>query len=163
MVIPIMAWATISASDPVASGAPFTYRDSATFLEILRNLECYVETLQAEIDALNVSDTTNLDIVNAEMSVLVTQFNSAIAAVTMLIEGSHDESIAFDPTNGTRIEGLSTVISRVYDNLRIYGYFAKQYDELLITALAYDSMNYSARHYDLAVIYPTLNDVWSGE
>jgi len=47
----------------------------------------------------------------------------------------------------------------VYDNARIFAYFARQYDELVLTASAYDTLAYSARHFDLGITYPTLNDV----
>jgi hypothetical protein len=46
----------------------------------------------------------------------------------------------------------------VYDNARVFAYFAKQYDQLNLTAAAYDALAYSARHFDLGVTYPTLND-----
>jgi hypothetical protein len=41
----------------------------------------------------------------------------------------------------------------------VFAYFAKQYDELDLTAAEYDALNYSARHFDLGVTYPTINDV----
>jgi hypothetical protein len=121
------------------------------------------EKLVELIDFINSSNVINNDNLNNGLGGLRTELLKAIndlrIELTALIEGSHDESIAFDPTNGTRLEGLSTVISRVYDNLRIYAYFAKQYDDLEMTAAEYDALQLTARHYDLAITHPTLNDV----
>jgi hypothetical protein len=80
------------------------------------------------------------------------------ASVNALIESSHDEGIVFDPTNGTHLDGFSVVLGRVYDNSRVFAYFAKQYDQLNLTAADYDGHQYSARHFDLGITYPTLND-----
>jgi hypothetical protein len=80
------------------------------------------------------------------------------AYLTALVQSSHDEGIVFDPTNGSHIEGFSLVLGRVYDNARVFAYFAKQYDQLNLTAATYDALAYSARHFDLGVTYPTLND-----
>jgi hypothetical protein len=110
---------------------------------------------------MNEISTSNTDNLNAAVTALVAQFNAALAelrsSLEALIAGSHDESIAFDPTTGSILTGLSTVVSNVYDNLRIYAYFAKQYDELELTAAEYDALEYTARHFDLVVTYPTPN------
>jgi hypothetical protein len=146
--------------EPVGAVQPFTYRDNATYLTILHGMR---EKLVELIDFINSSNVINNDNLNNGLGGLRTELLKAIndlrIELTALIEGSHDESIAFDPTNGTRLEGLSTVISRVYDNLRIYAYFAKQYDDLEMTAAEYDALQLTARHYDLAITHPTLNDV----
>jgi len=141
---------------PVNQVTPFTYRDNATYLTILNDLSCRLNTIITEVnDALTAQDAE----VQADLAAMKTYIDSEIARLEALIIGSHDESIAFDPTNGTRTEGLSTVVSRVYDNVRIYAYFAKQYDDLNMTAATYDGIGYSARHFDLGVTYPTFNDV----
>lgn len=145
--------------EPINSVTPFTYRDNATYLTILHGLQKKLTELIDAFNEANSSQSNNLDAkiaqLRAELTLLVDNLQ---AEVISLIEGSHDESIAFDPTNGSHVEGLSTVISRVYDNLRIYAYFARQYDELNWTAKQYDDMDLSARHYDLGATYPTFND-----
>jgi hypothetical protein len=157
MSLPLVGLAPYSPIDQVT---PFTYRDNDTYLTILYGLRSKVDDIINSLNELSITDSTNLNTAIADLSA---QFNTALnaleASLEKLIEGSHDESIAFDPTNGTTLEGLSTVISRVYDNLRLYAYFAKQYDDLQLTALTYDNMQVTARHFDLAITYPTLNDV----
>ena len=146
--------------NPIDSVTPFTYRDNATYLTILTGLKDKVNDLVEYVN--NGFDTDNSNINNGLSGLrteLINDINQLRTDLTTLIEGSHDESIAFDPTNGTHLEGLSTVISRVYDNVRVFAYFAKQYDNLNLTALQYDTLQYTARHFDTGVTYPTLNDV----
>lgn len=148
---------------PLDAVVPFTYRDNATYLSILNGALEKLDEVVAQLNLLTVQSNDNL---NNGLGGLRAELLAAISALRTemvnLIEGSHDESIAFDPTNGTHLEGLSTVVSRVYDNLRIYAYFAKQYDNLGLTAAQYDALQYPARHFDLAVLHPTLNDIWNG-
>lgn len=152
----------LSPFEPIDSVTPFTYRDNATYLSILHSLQEKVNDL---IDNVNsgfaTASNNNSNGLGGLRTELLNDINQLRADLTKLIEGSHDESIAFDPTNGTQLEGLSTVISRVYDNVRLFAYFAKQYDNLNLTAAAYDALQYTARHFDLGVLYPTLNDVQS--
>lgn len=144
--------------EPINQVTPFTYRDNDTYLTLLHGLKAKVEELIVFINEVSETDAANL---NSAVLALTAQFNSALAALRSdleaLIAGSHDESIAFDPTTGSLLSGLSTVISNVYDNLRVYAYFAKDYDDLDLTAAEYDALQYTARHYDLAVTYPTFN------
>ena len=157
MVLPLTTLAPFSPVNPVT---PFTYRDNATFLTILHALERRVNEIIAAVNLANDQDATNL---NEAILELTNSLNLTVQNVytelTAMIDGSHDESVATDPTNGNRLSGLSTVISNVYDNARIFAYFAQQYDELLLTASAYDALEYSARHFDLGITYPILNDV----
>lgn len=144
---------------PVNSVTPFTYRDNATYLTILHALQDKVNELITTLNTLNLSVTADMNIGFAE---IVAELNASLNAVRdeliALVAGSHDESVATDPTTGLRLQGLSTVISNVYDNVRIFAYFALQYDELELTALAYDTLEYTARHFDLGVTHPVLND-----
>lgn len=144
--------------EPINQVTPFTYRDNDTYLTILHSLKNQVNALVDWANEYAVDDAANL---NNAVSALITQFNAALnklrSDLEALIAGSHDESIAFNPTTGSLLDGLSKVVSDVYDNLRYYAYFAKQYDDLGLTAAEYDALNYTARHYDLAVTFPTFN------
>jgi len=145
---------------PLNPVTPFTYRDNATFLTIQHSV---VKRLNELIDLVNLANAQDESNLNQAILDLTNSLNLTLqnmyADLTALIAGSHDESVATDPTNGVRLEGLSTVISRVYDNVRVFAYFAKQYDDLLLTASEYDTLSYSARHFDLGITYPILNDV----
>lgn len=148
--------AGLATFEPINSVTPFTYRDNATYLTILKGLET---TVNALITNINDVSTNNAGGLNA----LRDYVNDALIALRVelltIVEGLESDATALDPTNGTRTESISKVIGRVYDNLRIFGYFAKQYDELNYTAAEYDALQLGARHYDLGITYPTLNDV----
>lgn len=146
---------------PVSNVTPFTYRDGETFLSELHRIKCYISEMVA---ALEKADEDNRDYVNNAITQLTDQFNAVVSYLENIIAGSHDESIAFDPTNGAHLEGLSQVVSNVYDNVRIFAYFAKDLDDMNMTAAQYDTMLASmpVRHMDLAPTYPKLNDVLGG-
>lgn len=157
MVLPLDI---LAGSSPVNPVTPFTYRDNATNLTILRALELKLNALIAEFNTAIAENESNTDeaISNLVNSVNLTLANFQ-AEIEALIEATHEDGLAFNPTNGRRTDGVSRVISDVYDYARVFAYFALQYDELELTAAQYDALQHSARHFDLGVTYPTLNDV----
>lgn len=154
---------TLGRFTPVNPVTPFTYRDNDTYLTLLRKLEEFATGLAEHV---NEQDEDNKSAWQRAIDDLTNALNLTVLSVyndlVNQIAGSHDESIASDPTTGKRNAGLSTVVAHVYDNLRIHAYFAKQYDDLGLTCAEYDALNFTARHYDLAPLYPTLNDVYPG-
>jgi hypothetical protein len=150
---------TLRFSRPVGTTTPFTQRDNDTFLTILKGLQ---DKLNELIDNINTDNANEHDDLNTAIADLTNKLNLSLANyqayITNLVESSHDEGIVFDPTNGTHIEGFSLVLGRVYDNARVFAYFAKQYDLLALTAAEYDGHQYTARHFDLGITYPTLSD-----
>jgi hypothetical protein len=145
---------------PVNPVVPFTLRDTASFLTILHGLREHVDTLTEHI---NTQDADNHsawqkaidDLTNALNLAILNVYNDLLERVDV---GA--DSLADDPTTGKRNMGLSRVVGNVFDNVRIFAYFAGQYDALNLTAADFDALNYSARHFDLAPLYPTLNDVY---
>lgn len=138
-------------SKPLSNVTPFTYRDGETYLEQLKRLRGYIgevaDILQGNIDDLS-------DNVDAKINALISDFNAALAeinAALMAMEDS-DNMVLFDPTTG-ELNGASIVIGHVYDNTRYYAYFAGQLDDFEKTAAEWDSMEYTARHFDLALAY----------
>ena len=69
--------------------------------------------------------------------------------LTALIISANEEGACFNPTNGKSYESLSKVISDVYDNVRLYAYFASEFDNGTVTVGDFDKSGVSARHYDL--------------
>lgn len=147
---------------PILPVTPFTMRDTATNLTVLHGLREKVEELTAHV---NASDAQNASNINQAIADLTNALNLALAnAYTELLARVDvgPDSLADDPTTGKRNSGLSLVVGNVYDNARIFAYFAGQFDALNLTAAEFDALNYSARHFDLAPLYPTLNDVYGG-
>lgn len=157
MVLPMVG---IGAFDPVSNVTPFTYRDGNTYLDILNRLREKVEDVIAALNTLNL---TNADQHNTIIITLTSQFNDALLALrielTDLIEAANESPVVQDPTTGVLTQGLTKALSNVYDNARVFAYFAKQYDDEQLTAAQQDARNLTARHFDLGVMWPALNDV----
>src|SRR6478609_6202401 len=85
---------------PVNPTTPFTYRDNQTFLTILSNLQDKVNELVAFVNTSNAQGTSDL---NTAIATLTNELNlslqSLYAELQTQIAGSHDDSIATDPTN----------------------------------------------------------------
>jgi hypothetical protein len=156
----VLSLVNLPAFTPINSVTPFTYRDNATYLTILHKMQEKVAELITTVNSLNENTSEDLNKGFVEM---VIQLNTVITALhdefVSLLEAASGESLVNDPTTGVRSEGLSRVVSNVYDNTRIFAYFAKQFDDLQQTAISYDALELSARHFDLGITYPTLNDV----
>lgn len=153
MVLPLD---TLANARPINPVTPFTYRDNDTNLTMVRGLRKKVDELIEYVNnefALNETDHTNI---RADFQKALDALRVEILAV---IDALETDTTAFNPTTGTRTDGVSKVIGDVYDNTRVFAYFAKQYDDLDLTAAEYDALNYSARHFDLGITYPTINDV----
>lgn len=141
---------------PIDAVVPFTYRDNATYLQILENLKDKVEEIRIAINAESSNNAGGLNALREELFAALDVMRTELEA---MIEALQGEVTVLDPTTGNRIESLSVALSHVYDNNRIYAYFARQYDELNLTAAEYDALQYSARQFDLVVTYPTLNAI----
>ena len=158
MVLPLVGMADFS---PLGQTTPFTYRDTDTNMSILRGLRAKLEEL---IEAVNAANDVNTSEHNRIVRELTTQFNNALNALeselSEQIDGLGLDGIsAHDPTTGQRNTAVSKVISNVYDNTRVFAWFAQQLDEFGWSAVEYETHVTSARHFDLAPTYPVLNDV----
>lgn len=142
--------------NPINQVTPFTYRDNATYLTILNGLCDYLNTL---VDQINTIIGDFEDSTNAALAELLDYINSEIARLEEILNSADGDAFIFDPTQGQLKKGSGQVVSRVYDNTRIYAYFANEYDALGLTAKAYDDAQYLARHYDLSITYPDLHAV----
>jgi hypothetical protein len=144
--------------EPINQVTPFTYRDNDTYLTILKKLTDKTSELVAFINDVSENNAGGLNALWAELTAAIVALRAELVAMIEALENEETPTTALDPTNGTRTESISKVIGRVYDYSRVFGYFARQYDELEMTAAEYDAQNLSARHYDLGVTYPVLND-----
>ena len=147
--------------DPVANVQPYSYRDARTHLEDIKNLAAWVNREVQRLDNVDSSDSSDW---HKQLGDMVTNFNKFVEQIRFEINeriiNTHDQALAFDPTNGTITQGLSTSISRMYDNLRVYALFAKEFDEMGYTAKQWDEYfdTHSARHFDLGATYPRFNE-----
>lgn len=145
--------------NPLGTGQGFASRDTDSFLTILEKLR---EQVNALVTALNNLNADNASEHGAIVETLTAQFESELLDtknyLENLIEENNDEVNAFDPTTGTRLNTVSRVISNVYDNARVFAMFAAQLDGKGWTAKQYDDMGLTARHFDLGMTYPVIND-----
>lgn len=143
---------------------PFTYRDSLTVLDKLESLVNAINSIFKKILALTNELTGVVKSVNDRFDQMEADYNNRINELSnkhdielaalekklvALIISSNEEGTCFNPTNGNRYESLSKVISDVYDNVRLYGYFASEFDNGAVTVGDFDKSGVSARHYDL--------------
>lgn len=138
--------------EPLNQTTPFTYRDNRTYLGILNDLRSGLNTLNQDVINLDTSTNENL---NSAITEILSQMNAAIDALENdwleRIGGAlENNQISYDPTRGQDFVSVSRAMSNVYDNVRVYAYFAKDYDEAGMTALEYDNLGYTARGYDIA-------------
>lgn len=147
---------------PVSEVSPYTHRDAVTHLEEIKNLNRWVRSEVARIESLARSG-------DEALSHSLTQFQNEMSnklkdmdfKFTEMFKDAKNEGLAFDPTDGTTTHGVSTVISHVFDNARIFALFAHDFDKMNLTAKEWDLWmdKNSARHFDLGYTYPNLNDV----
>ena len=142
---------------------PATYDESLTYYEQLAHLRDHMQTV---IDTAGESDSKLKQVVD-DFTATIDALTEKLAldlelykdSVEFMIESSHDSMVSFNPTDGTRHKPVDINLNNVFDNLRIYSYFARQYDDLGMTAAEYDALNWTARHYDVAPL-TVINDEW---
>lgn len=146
---------------PLTTSKPAVYRDNLTWLEQLHGVRAKLNEL---IDEFNKHSTEEYDSYKDALTELAAgwrnEFMDLRVYLDEVIEGVNSEPLIHDPTTGELLQRVTTVNGNVFDNSRIFSYFAAQYDELGLTAAEFDALDYSARHFDMAPLYPTLNDVW---
>lgn len=133
---------------------PFTYRDTMT---VLREIEELKANLNKMVDYLN---DMSKDMDDLEESVrktvveMMDRMDKALRALkeelVTLIQQANQFGMVESPVRG-EVQSVSFVLGDMYDNLRRYALFAKDYDEHGFTAKEYDDYGFSARRYDLDV------------
>lgn len=145
----------IGAFDPVSNVTPFTYRDGGTYLTILRKLQ---DKLNEVIEHYNEGENANAVAHSLIVSELTNLIAESISSLRKEFEGINDEYTVADPTTGRRVTGLTQALGNVYDNTRVFAYFASELDERDLTAAAMDAANSTARHFDLGATWPNIHD-----
>jgi hypothetical protein len=111
-----------------------------------------LDQLQENIEQVATDDQAALD-------ALAAQFNAIIASINTTLVGFATaglDDVIFDPTTGQTL-AVEIAVGHVYDNTRYYAYFADQLDDFEKSADEWDAMQYTARHFDLALAYsPTV-------
>jgi len=152
---------------PISNVTPFTYRDGLTFLEKLEQIAANLQALHdwsdqvvqtlVDLQALHAADVASLTAaITASEERSTAALAVARAEILAMVVDSIPGGVAIDPTTGLT-SPVNTVISNVYDNVRVHAYFAKDLDVQNLTAAQIDALNRSARHFDLSPI-DTTND-----
>lgn len=136
----------------VPTSVPFTYRDGITTLELIECLRRNLDSLQNDLNNA-IKDINNevggfegeLQAAVARMEANLKQLRSELI---QLINESQGAGVFYGAAYGTT-KPIPQIIGDVYDNTRYYGLFAKDYDEMEVSALDYDTLEMSARRYDL--------------
>ncbi len=131
---------------------PFTYRDTLTTLreieELKRNLNkivCYLNDMSDDLDDFEKQVKNALDLLSVSLQKALDDLE---ARLRDLISGAEQSGVAFSPVRG-KTQSINFVLGDMYDNLRYFGLFAQDYDNMGLTAKEYDDMQIPARRYDL--------------
>ena len=136
----------------VPTSVPFTYRDGITTLELIELLRRNVDILQCDLSKLEEATTDLSASVDKALADTVAQINQDMAdlraEMLSLIHEMEQQGTATSPVYGTT-QPLGDVLGGLYDNTRTHGLFAKDYDDMTLTAQEYDGLALGAREYDL--------------
>lgn len=158
-------WARYAAP-AITPVVPFTYSDNVTYLHLLEELRKKIQELiesynnfQGTIEEWAAELEKQLQV---ELDAMYWRLYPDLQRdlreyIESLVEQYGDENVARDATAGDRIVSSTTAIWRAYDNVRYWGLFARDYDELDRTAAEIDALEETARHYDLYATNGVLN------
>lgn len=142
--------------------SPFTYRDGATFQQILRELETTlneviewtqnVSEVLASVDSISRNAATKAELAKA-ITDMTRDMEILRIALTDLISDATNTGTAIDPVDG-KLKGVNDALGNLYDNVRVFARFASE-DDMTVSQL--ESLDQSARQIDLAPT-ATLND-----
>ena len=157
--------------EPLTNITPFTYNDGYTYLRLLEDLRKAVSSLGDVIGSNNSIWEDTLDQIEMLQNNLISEINTKIVGIDLKLadfRGDYKEDYkqlrremlqeirqatsvgtTYDPTTGSNLVPLPKALEHVYDNLRLYAYTAKEYDELQLTSTAYGSKNITAYKYDI--------------
>ena len=155
----------LSRFKPLTNITPFTYRDGATYLQILERLRELVNEVVVKTN--EVIQTVNEAV--AELAGTRQWVEERLAAYTVeqdrkfdllrqeliqLIEDSTAAGVIVNPTNGLT-EPVEKVVSDVFDNVRVHARFAVDMDIRDLTVAQLEAEGFTARHLDLSPLDDT--------
>ena len=136
----------------IPTSVPFTYRDGLTTLQLIECIRCNLDGLQSDFNTLveqvNQSITDNNAVVQQIADNLVKQMALLREELIRLVEQSQSTGLAWSPVYG-RQDALQTVLDGMYDNTRDHALFWSDYDNMRLQAFVYDTLELTARDYDL--------------
>ena len=136
----------------VPTSVPFTYRDGITTLELIECLRCNLDSVQNDLNNAIKDINNEVGGFEGELQAAVARMDSNLkqlrSELIQLVNESQGAGVFYGAAYGTT-KPIPQIIGDVYDNTRYYGLFAKDYDEMEISALDYDTLETSARRYDL--------------
>lgn len=146
--------------------SPFTYRDGATFQEILRALEESISQIVSWTEEFTEAvvgiegrvrdlETTRPTKEEVEERVQVVERALAQARIDLeaLIHTATNVGSATDPTDGV-VKDIDSALGQIYNFVRVFARFAREED---LTAAQFDALAHEARHADLAPL-TAIND-----
>nr|DAR57581.1 MAG TPA: hypothetical protein [Caudoviricetes sp.] len=136
----------------VPTSVPFTYRDGLTTLQLIECIRCNLDGLQNDLNNAVKDINNEVGGFEGELQAAVAQMGANLkqlrSELIQLINESQGAGVFYGAAYGTT-KPIPQIIGDVYDNTRYYGLFAKDYDEMEISALDYDTLETPARRYDL--------------
>lgn len=132
---------------------PYVFRDTTTLLQKIQQFQNYLNELSENINELSENTDNLQDNLINQLEELAKQLNDRLFdmynQLIAMIKDTQISGVAFSPVRGN-YDSVSSVLGDMYDNLRYYGIFATDYDEMQLTAAEYDTCGITARQYDLS-------------
>ena len=131
---------------------PFAYRDTLNMLTWIQalcdNLNIVVEKTNEIGEGLNSVQPE----VDKKISDVIDQINKALTELEKelraLVETSCETGVARSPVRGV-VQSVQTIFGDMYDNVRVHALFARDYDEMGLSAGEWEAVGMDARTYDL--------------
>lgn len=136
----------------IPTSVPFTYRDGLTALQLIECVQCNLDDLQSDFNALvaevNQSIADNNTAIQQIADDLIRQMALLREELIRLIKQSQVTGLAWSPVYGKQ-DALQIVLDGMYDNARNHALFWSDYDNMGLQAFLYDGLGLTARDYDL--------------
>lgn len=131
---------------------PFAYRDTLNMLTWLRAIACNLDTVREHVNDMGETVENIPADVEKALQKIVDDTADALAALeatlrALIAEGSATGT-AFSPVRG-QVQSVQHIFDDMYDNVRVHALFARDYDDMALTAAEYDGVGMDARTYDL--------------
>lgn len=131
---------------------PFAYRDTLNMLTWLRAIACNLDTVREYANNVGSAVEKIPEDTEKALQKIVDDTTDALAALdttlrALIAEGSATGT-ALSPVRG-QVDSMQHILDDMYDNVRVHALFARDYDDMALTAAEYDGVGMEARTYDL--------------
>lgn len=131
---------------------PYTYRDTITTLRYMEEIRKCLDELHDQVNNIAEEGNNLENDINKYLEALIGSLDEHLermrGELIGMINASNEHGTSWSPVRG-RNDALDNVLSDMYDNLRRHALFAKDFDDMSMTAKEFDEKGFGARRFDL--------------